>query len=675
MKTVNKKRIAIVVSIVCAIVFLLSVGILAATFVSATTGKITVEIGENPEPEKIHENTFLASLYEVEPYQIDVSEPGEHSIELKFFGFLPGKVNVEVCDTTPPVLELWEVNTVEGTEIQPEDFVRMCIDNTEVTYSFAEVPCEYTAGEYTVVIRAIDSAGNQTSREAGLKIWDTSHILRAEWNAADLEQTIREKHPSVTDVELGEISAASVGEYIIRAYSEQAAYIWPVVISDTTPPRVEVRDCAIRLGETIVPEDFILSVDEVSDYTVSFGRQVDFQKQGLKNILLLVEDSHGNKTTQTVRLLISDIPREMFLEYGVSVNGVGSSILERVSSKDRYVLSDCPTEIGAYDITVDTEYGSYTVKLEIADTTPPQLKLKQTTVFLGENVEPDYFVQSAEDASEVRYRYGGEAPVTDAVGEYSVSVTAADIYGNTTTVETVYTVILDTKGPVIYGVTDKEILVGESVSFKKGVYAVDDHDGNIAFKVDSSAVNTGEEGTYPVIYTSVDSSGNETSVTAYLKVKVNNMNAVNNLADEILKWIVTPSMTQREKAWAIYVWTTENLSYSTRTSYLMGNYIEGAYSGLSIRSGNCYIYYAVSGALLTRAGIENIMIQRDKPEDPHYWNLVNIDGSWYHFDTCPQFPGHEMQCFLKTDAELADYNKHEVADYYSFDASLYPPTP
>ncbi|MBQ7921588.1 MAG: transglutaminase domain-containing protein [Clostridia bacterium] len=673
MKTVNKKRIAIAVSIVSAVVLLLSVGVLTAIFISATTEKITVEVGEEPKPEKIHDSVFLSSLYQVEPYRIDVTKPGEHSIGLKFFGFLPGKVTVEVCDTAAPEIMLRNVHTVEGTALTAEDFVLSCSDVSEVAFT-ADISTE-KAGEYTITVTAADAAGNTAEGSAILKVWEESHILLAELNAADLEKTIREKHPDVTEVDLGDISTATVGEYIIRASSDEAVYVWPVKVSDTTPPEVETRNRAVRPGETLVPEDFIVSINEVSEYTTAFSREIRFDTQGLKSICLVVEDVHGNRTEAMVRLLIADIPGEISVEYGISTSEVAAAILEKVYIKNRFSLTDCPTEIGSYEVIAETEYGNYTVQLEIADTTPPHLLLRETTLFTGNSVQPEAFVVSAEDASEVLYRFEGESPLTDTVGTYPITIEASDIHGNKSRAETLLHVINDTTSPVIYGIADKKILVGETVSFKKGVYAVDDNDGNVSFQVDSSAVNTAEEGTYPVTYTSTDAAGNQTQVTVYLTVMVNNMNAVNDLADQILAKITTASMTSREKAWAIYTWTTANLRYSTRTSYLMGNYVEGAYSGLSIRSGNCYIYYAVSGALLTRAGVENIMIQRDKPDDPHYWNLVKIDGDWYHFDTCPQYPGHEMQCFLKTDAELADYNKNEVADYYSFDSSLYPATP
>ena len=107
----------------------------------------------------------------------------------------------------------------------------------------------------------------------------------------------------------------------------------------------------------------------------------------------------------------------------------------------------------------------------------------------------------------------------------------------------------------------------------------------------------------------------------------------------------------------------------------MGDLKPAAYVGLTTHRGNCYTYYAVSRTLLDRAGIKNMEICRDDPAKPHYWNLVNIDGAWYHFDACPHPNGHPLDSFLLTDAQVAAYSEKEVKDYYKFAAGKYPATP
>lgn len=669
-----KKRRRILIPAICASVFLLSLGILCSLFVSATTEPITVEVGEIPRPDAIHENGFLASLYTVHPYQIDVSEPGDHEVGLEFFGFLPGSVDILMRDTVAPELELTDIRTVEGTVIVWEDFVLSSSDLTDVTVTAGEIPYD-TVGEHTVTLTASDTSGNQTAKTAVLTVWDSSHVLAAELNEADLAKTMTEKHPEVTEMDLSDISTGVIGEYIMHASSADARYIWPVKVSDTTPPTAETRYLAIRPDEILSPEDFIVSVDDVSECSVQFGKDPDYTAQGQQSVHLIVEDIHGNRIRPVTRLFVADFPRTLVLEYGITAEEVKKAVFASAPFEKRFTFAEMPEEIGEHEILLESSWGSYTVQVKIADTTPPVLNLTDVTVYKGDAVTLENFLLSAEDLSEVTCRFRGDVPETTEVGNYPIVVEAEDAYGNITKAETVLRVIADTTPPVIYGISDKTIVKGESVSFKKGVYAVDEHDGDVAFKVDSSSVNTNASGTYPVIYTSTDSSGNTASVTVYLTVVEITMDTVNRLADNILWQITNNSMSVREKAWAIYQWCTSSLTYSTRTSYLMGYYVDGAYSGFTIRSGNCYIYYAVSSVLLTRAGLENIMIQRSDPANPHYWSLVKIGGEWYHFDTCPHYAGHELQCFLLTDAEVKHYSDTEVANYYSFDASLYPATP
>ena len=132
-------------------------------------------------------------------------------------------------------------------------------------------------------------------------------------------------------------------------------------------------------------------------------------------------------------------------------------------------------------------------------------------------------------------------------------------------------------------------------------------------------------------------------------------------------------MTERERLWAIYAWSVANLRYTAYADKT--DVVAAAYYGFRNGRGDCFVYYAVTRFLLTRAGIENLEIHRDNPEKPHFWNLVKFEGNWYHLDTCPHYAAHPLTCFLLTDAEVKAYSENHVEDYYSFDATLYPPTP
>ena len=147
---------------------------------------------------------------------------------------------------------------------------------------------------------------------------------------------------------------------------------------------------------------------------------------------------------------------------------------------------------------------------------------------------------------------------------------------------------------------------------------------------------------------------------------------LNSLCDTVLAQILEPTMTDREKAYAIYCWVEESIRYSGHTK--MDGWQNGAFRALTTMKGNCYAYYSASAALLTRAGIENMEIH--EPDMSHVWNLVKMDGEWYHFDATP---GWGEQRFLWTDEQMENYSyynedvEHEIS--YDWDHAEFPATP
>ena len=98
-------------------------------------------------------------------------------------------------------------------------------------------------------------------------------------------------------------------------------------------------------------------------------------------------------------------------------------------------------------------------------------------------------------------------PETDTT--YKLTYTATDIYGNTAN-KVVNLNIIANKAPVITGVENKSIKVGDTFDPKAGV-SVTDEDKNIELKVDSN-VNTAIPGKYKVSYSATDSKGKTTRV-------------------------------------------------------------------------------------------------------------------------------------------------------------------
>ena len=136
---------------------------------------------------------------------------------------------------------------------------------------------------------------------------------------------------------------------------------------------------------------------------------------------------------------------------------------------------------------------------------------------------------------------------------------------------------------------------------------------------------------------------------------------VYDIADDILAdlWCDDDFST----AYAIFDWVHTNISYLPLTEEL--SYEEAAYRGFTRRSGDCYVYFSCAKMLLDCAGIPNMMVERYPViTNGHYWNLVQIDGLWYHCDATV-FRDHPDMYFMLTDEEICD-------EHHSFDGSLYP---
>ena len=253
--------------------------------------------------------------------------------------------------------------------------------------------------------------------------------------------------------------------------------------------------------------------------------------------------------------------------------------------------------------------------------------------------------------------------------------------------KTVSLVIADTTPPVITGVTDLSVEDGESISYLKDVAVSDNSDPDPKLEVDNSAVDLDTPGSYKVIYTATDASDNSTTAECTVTVQEKpakpalpggddwesdpRLPEVFALADSILGDILTDDMNDVEKAFNIYVWVKKHVHW--RSSQEEYSYIDAALEALRQGAGNCIYFASALKMLLGRAGFETIDVERYKGATTHYWCLLKLRGEWYHCDATPRFLD-DWVCFLKTDAEIAEYTKlHDR--FYSINERLYPRTP
>lgn len=135
----------------------------------------------------------------------------------------------------------------------------------------------------------------------------------------------------------------------------------------------------------------------------------------------------------------------------------------------------------------------------------------------------DDLIEKVEDKTAVEIQLDTKGADLTKAGSYTVVVSATDLGQNTTIIDINITMKdPDNEAPVIDGVKDITVNVGESADLMEGVTATDNVDSDITVEADYSEVDFSAPGSYPVYYRAVDAAGNETSVSCNVVVEARN---------------------------------------------------------------------------------------------------------------------------------------------------------
>ena len=459
------------------------------------------------------------------------------------------------------------------------------------------------------------------------------------------------------------------GEYQLYLRSGWITHKCKLLIRDTIAPKGKAKRVCLELGQVCAPDKFVSDVEDATDVTVTYIEKPDFSKGGKHDVVVLLTDSGGNTTTITSELLISQVVEEINVEVKSEPPAIDKFVIEGqqanfISDINKYDFS----KVADHDVVLKVDGIVYHSKLHVVDTIPPEVKVHDLTRFAQYPLEPEEFVDSVNDATNVTVSWK-KMPDINQVGEQEVEISFVDEGKNEVIKKAKLNLALDTEKPIINGASDMSTIVGKSVSYKKNISVTDNSNIEIPLEVDSSKVNINKTGTYPVTYTARDLAGNVSTVTVNLTVKPKEYSEaeINAIADGILVKIINDGMTPLEKTRAIFNYITKHISYISHSE--KGNYLRAAYEGLVDGKGDCYVYACTSKVLLTRAGISTIDISKIPAETSHYWNLVNLGEGWYHFDTTPR-KDHPV-IFMWSDAQMMDYSARHK-DSHNYDHSLYP---
>jgi len=279
--------------------------------------------------------------------------------------------------------------------------------------------------------------------------------------------------------------------------------------------------------------------------------------------------------------------------------------------------------------------------------------------------------------AKIEYRDG--TPDYIYTGDYMVPVVVTDWYNNQTVIDVPFHVIDDHNAPLFYGIHDINIdnSANQVIDYFDGVTWKDDYDEEPRIRVDDSNVVIGEEGTYIVTYIAVDEAGNVRKQDATVTIKVpvfdDSLYGAGGAwdtadHDDIYEYAMSLAEelkgdTDVETARNIFTWVHSYVTYEAVYGYQ--TFEDAVYRGFWKHSGDCYGFYCCCKILLDCAGIPNMgVIRYPVTYNGHYWNLVYLDGEWYHCDST-KFMNHPEMYFMMTDSQIGD-SRHQ------FDGSTLP---
>ncbi len=344
----------------------------------------------------------------------------------------------------------------------------------------------------------------------------------------------------------------------------------------------------------------------------------------------------------------------------------------------------CETDLSAIDTgklgktSVEFSWLFYhgTSTLTVRDISAPTAEVKSLTLELGTMPEAEDFLTDIQDETAVSVRYA-MAPDVMLEGEQTVGILLEDEAGNATVLTAFLTLYDPTHVPVIEGVSNKKVFVGDTISYRTGVRVVAELDDSPTLEIDNSAVDLDRAGVYTVNYKATDAFGRVGTASIQVTVEEKPLNYDDMLRrdamiEAVLEQIITPDMTDIEKAFAIFRWVRLSIPWKNyRTKH---DEVYDALVGLEGNPGDCYIHGIICKLMLDRVGILNTMIEKNDATGMHFWLLVCFEGEWYNMDPSPIYI-HQYVAFLATDDQLKEYAAKYRPHLYDMENSLLPKTP
>lgn len=312
----------------------------------------------------------------------DKSVPGEYELRLKK-GWFVHKCILIITDTIPPTGNPKTVSMEINKKCEASEFVESIEDATAVEVSYIKEPDFSIGGRQEVNVLLTDAGGNTSQVVSELFVSQVVEELYVEAGSKipKLSDFVIEGENAKFKTEMQAINYNKPAERTIEIVVDGLTYKTKMHIVDTTPPQVKLQDIS---GYTLLPrtpEDFVVSIDDVTEVKTYFIEEPDLSLVGEQEVQIGFVDEGENEVIETVHLTLQEDTEPPVITGAVDLSVFVGSVVSY--KKNVTVEDDCPegliftvdssavnlNEVGEYPVTYTaTDYAGNTASVTVVIT-------------------------------------------------------------------------------------------------------------------------------------------------------------------------------------------------------------------------------------------------------------------------------------------------------------------
>lgn len=338
-KVKKRKKNVIIIILICLIILIIAViSFFVYKMLSRKFKDVTLELGieELKVQDFVTDESFAKDAkFLTDISTIDLKQVGTYEIELQYKDEKQ-KVKLTISDTTAPTVEFQDLEKYIDYQINPEDFIKSKSDLSEMTVSLASPVQISDYGTYDVTVNVKDKYDNLTSKTCKLDITWVKENYVLEYGTTLTKDMLlynpEKDSNTISDEDMNTINSSVPGEYDIKSSLDGKEKNIHIIIQDTTPPTLELKEVTIYDDESVDTKDpFIVSAEDASgEVTTTLKTQIDNSIVGTQDVVIEAVDKYGNKTEQTTKLnRIKDTEGPVF-------SGVSNLSVSKNASIDYY---------------------------------------------------------------------------------------------------------------------------------------------------------------------------------------------------------------------------------------------------------------------------------------------------------------------------------------------------